>query len=195
MFLWVSNPGTVCLAYLDYMVLDPLRTPHSPQASPGMELLRSLLSLSHWRRCCQDSVLCGLCSDTSLPSKAIEGTSWGDGSIPDLYWDGGYLGLSKVMNLYTEIYELHFMYMMHDDFFPLKIKLSRMKGKKENADLWGHHSGFISCFCPCDLGEGIRLFLSQCPYLWNWNQNKIYLLQKVLQNNLCEVADRSLYLS
>ena len=124
MFLWVSSPGTVYLDHPGHLALDLRSRPHPSQGLPGMEPLFSFLT--HPQCCGRIQFLAG-CHQTpqffqklrrALPElmKVIRSSlGWGP---------YGCTSLPKVMNLYISVYQLHFMYMIHDDSLALKIKLS-----------------------------------------------------------------------
>lgn len=156
MFLQVSSPVTVYLDHPGHLALDLHSRPHSSQGSPGMEPLCSFLTHP---QCC-GRIPCGLSLDTSLLSKAVEGTSWVDESTQI------FIGVGAIwMHTFVQSNEpIHFslstsFHVCDTWWLPCiknQIKLNE-RHKKENANLWEHLFGFISCFCPCDLAS---LFVS-----------------------------------
>lgn len=107
-----------------HLALDLCSRPHPSQGSPGMEPLCSFLT--HPQRCGRIQFLVGYHRTSHFFQKL-----WRE--LPELMkvlrsslgWGPyGWTHLSKVMNLYTSVYQFHFMYVIHDDSLALKIKLS-----------------------------------------------------------------------
>ena len=124
MFLWVSSPGTVYLDHPGHLALYLRSRPHPSQGSPGMEPLFSFLT--HPQCCGRIQFLAGYHQTPQFFQKL-----WRE--LPELMkvirsslgWGPyGCTSLPKVMNLYTSVYQLNFMYVIHDDSLALKIKLS-----------------------------------------------------------------------